>query len=203
MLLPWCLRGSGCLLAVRVLFLGALVCVRLGRVCGPLCHRPHLPWRVAPCIHPDYDHIVIANGANASGIFFNDLYATTPRFMPLPASAKTRAQCVTSNPVQPYTYCLPRDVDYALAITGVVINGVEDSCSLPLLTLLPSAPSRLPTACRGMCALCCACAVFLCCACFAGVADPLQQLVPISLSVGRSDTIVHVLHPLAHVAPWW
>ena len=68
----------------------------------------------------DYDHIVIAIGADSSGLYYNDLYSRTPRYLALPGGAKSRGQCVTANPVQPYTYCLPRDVDYALAITGVV-----------------------------------------------------------------------------------
>ena len=59
-------------------------------------------------------------GYDASSLLYNDLYSSTVRTLSLPGNVKTRAQCTTSNPTMPDTYCLPRDYDFALAITGVV-----------------------------------------------------------------------------------
>lgn len=108
----------------------------------------------------DYDHEVAIIGYDAGGLYYNDWYQATPRYLPLPASIKSRAQCRGVGD-QPYEYCLPSLVDYGMAVTGVrdprgelrPISlsvgrwdepdwGVEDRLNEPLVTLRPVVTAR-------------------------------------------------------------
>lgn len=76
----------------------------------------------------DYDHIVPVIGyetaesdsATISGLYFNDLWLNTTRYLSVPAGIASRKNCrQSSEPEQPYTYCLPVNVDYGIALLGI------------------------------------------------------------------------------------
>lgn len=74
---------------------------------------------------PDYDHIITATGFTstdtttyqaADTLVFNDNYAATPftrTFASLPDTRSMNGNGAT------YTYCIPRNVDYGCAVTGI------------------------------------------------------------------------------------
>lgn len=74
----------------------------------------------------EYDHIVPIVGYDlaASTLLYNDLYLPTSLSLALPGDVETRADCQAPTDdddwSMPDTYCLPRDVEYAFAVTGVV-----------------------------------------------------------------------------------
>lgn len=73
----------------------------------------------------NYDHIMpiigymIDSKGEITDFYHNDFYlkdTTTTS-----SDFETRSQCMqASAPKQPYSYCLPTDIDYAIAITGIV-----------------------------------------------------------------------------------
>jgi hypothetical protein len=75
----------------------------------------------------DYDHIVPVVGYQydsstgaTNGIYINDLYMSTPRFISASAGVTSRKGCSQSSaPSQPYNYCIPSSVDYGIAFTGI------------------------------------------------------------------------------------
>ena len=74
---------------------------------------------------PDYDHIVpffgykSDNTGKVLGLYFNDLWGNATRYLDLASQAKSRSTCTrTTQPSQPYDYCLPTDFNYGIALTG-------------------------------------------------------------------------------------
>lgn len=81
----------------------------------------------------DYDHIMPIVGFKGSNngskrspptsaaITYNDLYVTSAHSVVAGSDAfKTRKQCTTKSPRQPYSYCLPVEANYGIALTGNV-----------------------------------------------------------------------------------
>ena len=67
---------------------------------------------------PDYDHIVPVTGIDGTTLQFNDLFSPSARSLSLSTGVTTRSQCVTAAPTQPYGYCVPKGVDYGVAVVG-------------------------------------------------------------------------------------
>ena len=83
----------------------------------------------------DYDHIMPIvgygttqgdEGTNVTALYHNDFYLPTVSIMTAPNLDSSRKSCrQTAHPVQPYTYCLPHDYDYVIALTGIVDENNE------------------------------------------------------------------------------
>jgi hypothetical protein len=80
----------------------------------------------------DYDHIMPIigykgsnNGSKrkaptAAALTFNDLYSRDSVVVKGGNTFQTRSQCTMKSPAQPYSYCLPVEVNYGIALTGNV-----------------------------------------------------------------------------------
>ena len=68
---------------------------------------------------PDYDHIVPVSGVSGSRVRLNDLWSPGAVNVSVPAGVRSRGQCSGGSTTQPYTYCLPSQVSYGIAVTGV------------------------------------------------------------------------------------
>jgi len=81
----------------------------------------------------DYDHIVPVVGYQkdsssgaVTGLLFNDLYLNSTRTLSASSDVATRNNCrVTTTPQQPYGYCLPKNVNYGIALQGIVDKNAE------------------------------------------------------------------------------
>jgi len=73
---------------------------------------------------PDYDHIMVIVGytvdsqGNMNGLYHNDYYQDVVSLTS--ATFATRSKCTMKSPKQPFDYCLPVDVDYGVAVFGIV-----------------------------------------------------------------------------------
>ena len=67
---------------------------------------------------PDYDHIGPVTGIDGTTLQFTDLFSLSARSLSLSTGVTTRSQCVTAAPTQPYGYCVPKGVDYGVAVVG-------------------------------------------------------------------------------------
>ena len=72
----------------------------------------------------DYDHIVPIVGyeedskAAVSAVYFNDLHSNFSIRAPVSDFVSTRRECNSPARFGPDSFCLPRDYDYGLAVTG-------------------------------------------------------------------------------------
>jgi hypothetical protein len=53
-----------------------------------------------------------------NGLYHNDYYQDVVSLTS--ATFATRSQCTMKSPKQPFDYCLPYDVDYGVAVFGIV-----------------------------------------------------------------------------------
>lgn len=60
-----------------------------------------------------------SSSGSVTQLTYNDLYLPTARNASIPADVKSRSKCYAADPQQPYTYCVPKGTDYALAVTGL------------------------------------------------------------------------------------
>ncbi len=57
-------------------------------------------------------------GTQINGLYHNDYYLDT--VVLTSATFATRSECTMKNPTQPFQYCLPKNVDYGIALKGIV-----------------------------------------------------------------------------------
>jgi len=93
----------------------------------------------------DYDHImpIVGYETNSAGtavdvVYFNDLYLNQTRTVNRYTSTgaknayflSSRSTCVTSNPKQPYDYCMPNDHVYAILLKGIAGDSLVQPATL-------------------------------------------------------------------------